>query len=73
MSGPDCEKCGEHTVDCRCQQPLILNCNQEHFIRHFINSFHKNITKGNLKDAHHDATAVVLYLSQILGEFPNDN
>jgi hypothetical protein len=51
---------------------LNLSSNDIEFFRHFIRSYYKNNDKGKIDNAHHDAMAVLLHLSAILGTFKGD-
>ena len=47
---------------------LLLNPRKLDFFRHFIRSYHKNLSNGKIEEAHHDATAILLHLADLLGE-----
>lgn len=47
-------------------ESLCLNAGDLKFIKYFIDSHNKNFNTANFDHAFHDATAIVLYLSDLL-------
>jgi hypothetical protein len=51
---------------------FVLKPIQVEFFRCYIQSYLKHFEKGDLAEAHHDATALLLHLAGLLGEL-DDN
>jgi hypothetical protein len=66
-------KSNEEKEDGQLSDLLTLSSRDIGFIRYFVRKYHKNFGKGNLRDAHHDAVAIVLFFTTILGEWEDDN
>lgn len=49
------------------KKTITLSENDVGCLKYFINRYAKSHREGNLKEAHHDAVAVVLILAELLG------
>jgi hypothetical protein len=45
---------------------VVLNPEAISFLKYFIHSYHKSFNKGLINESHHDAAAIVLFLTDIL-------